>query len=245
VDFDRLSQIAHTHHPIASPLHPAQVRTLLSRLSPPHGSQVLDLGCGWGAWLVELLDLRPDLTATGVDKSLPDAIGAGAGERGVADRLTWVEADATTYVGEAVDTVISVGASHAFGGAAATLEGVRAHLRPGGQLLFGDLIWERPPSPATLAAYEVEADTFPDLAGLLALAREHGYEPGYGHVSTPDEMDDYEWSWTGSLAEWALREATTPEDREQALEAARQHRDVWLTYRGDLGFVTVVLNDIA
>ncbi|MGZ4508677.1 MAG: hypothetical protein ACXVX0_15645, partial [Blastococcus sp.] len=68
-------------------------------------------------------------------------------------------------------------------------------------------------------------------------------EPGFGHVSTAAEWDDYEWSWTGSLATWALTEAA---DRAGALEAARTHRRQWLEgYRGQLGFVTLVLHDIA
>ncbi len=63
---DAFSQIAHRYHRIAAPVGPAQVRALLARLSPPPGSRVVDLGCGWGAWLVELLELRPDLTAVAV-----------------------------------------------------------------------------------------------------------------------------------------------------------------------------------
>lgn len=58
------------------------------------------------------------------------------------------------------------------------------------------------------------------------------------------EWDDYEWSWAGSLTEWALREALTDDDRREALEIARAHHDEWLRgYRGQLGFVTVVLYD--
>lgn len=83
------------------------------------------------------------------------------------------------------------------------------------------------------------------MAGFVAAAQEHEFEPGYGHVSTVQEWDDYEWCWTGSLAEWALRQAATAADRGHALEAARAHREAWLSgYRRQLGFVTVVLNDI-
>ena len=63
----------------------------------------------------------------------------------------------------------------------------------------------------------------------------------YAHVSDAAEWDDYEWSWTGSLTEWALDNPGHP-DAAGALAAAREHRDQWLRgYRGVLGFVTLVL----
>jgi len=70
-----------------------------------------------------------------------------------------------------------------------------------------------------------------------------GWEPGYGHVSSAEEWDDYEWSWTGSLTAWALTEADEA-GRASALQIACTHREEWLAgYRGQLGFVTVVLHD--
>ncbi|MEJ5913678.1 hypothetical protein [Pseudokineococcus sp. 1T1Z-3] len=82
--------------------------------------------------------------------------------------------------------------------------------------------------------------------GFLADARAASFEPGFGHVSTQAEWDDYEWSWTGSLVDWALHEAPTDDDRQQALSTAREHRRQWLGgYRGVLGFATVVLHDVA
>jgi SAM-dependent methyltransferase len=239
MDRATLSRIAHRDHPIAAPVSEAQARVLMSRLSPPANARVLDLGCGSGVWLAELLDLRQDLTGVGVDLALPPEVAQGRTER-----ITWVEADAAGYEAEPVDTVICIGASHAFGGLAPTLDAVRGHIRPGGQVLLGDALWERPPSTAAQEALQAGPDEFPDLAGLVAQARASGFEPGYGHVSTLDEWDDYEWSWTGSLTEWALHEAPTPAEREEALGVARQHRDEWLQgYRGELGFVFVVLND--
>jgi len=239
MDRATLSRIAHRDHAIAAPVSEAQARVLLSRLSPPPNGGVLDLGCGAGVWLAELLDSRPDLTGVGVDIALPPDVADGRSER-----ITWVEADAARYEAEPVDTVICIGASHAFGGLAPTLDAVRRHLRPGGQVLLGDGLWERPPSVAAQEALQAGPDEFPDLPGLLSQARAAGFEPGYGHVSTLGEWDDYEWSWTGALTEWALRDAPTPAERAEALAVARQHRDEWLLgYRGELGFAFVVLND--
>ena len=78
----------------------------------------------------------------------------------------------------------------------------------------------------------------------MRTCEEHGFEVGYAHVSSAQEWDDYEWSWTGSLVEWARSDAPSDADREQALIAARTHRRQWVEgYRGELGFVTAVLHD--
>lgn len=246
VDRAELFDIAHLRHPIAAPVAPGELRELIGWLSPPAGGRAVDLGCGEGEWLQELLLAHPGLTGVGVDHLLPAAAARRAGERGLADRVRWVQADAATFADGQFDVVLCVGASHAFGGLGGTLSAVRTHLRPGGQALLGDTIWEGPPSAAALAALEAAPDDFPDLAGLVRTVREHGFEPSYGHTSTLAEWDRYEYSWTGSLVDWALREAPTPEDRDQALALAREHRDHWLGgWRRELGFATLVLHDLA
>jgi SAM-dependent methyltransferase len=246
VDFRRASAIAHTHHPIAVPVAPENVQALVQRLGAwVEPRSILDLGCGRGRWLLTALQAHPAATGVGVDRAVPAAdVAAAAAERGLTDRVRWEDGDAATWSGDLFDVVFCVGASHAFGGLDGTLEGVRRHLRPGGQVLLGDGIWEAPPSPATQASLEAGPDDYPDLAGLVDRVQAHGFEPGYGHVSTLAEWDDYEWSWTGSLATWALRAAPSAEERRDALAIAREHRTGWLRgYRGQLGFVTLVLHD--
>ncbi|MGY1689209.1 SAM-dependent methyltransferase [Geodermatophilus sp. SYSU D01105] len=240
------SAVAHRWHPIAAPLSDESVRLLLDRLEPPEGARVLDLGCGSGAWLLPLLAARPGLTGVGVDLSAPALTEARrqARLRGLTDRVELVEGDAAAYDGGRFDVVVCVGASHVFGGPAGTLSAVRDHLRPGGQALFGDGFWERGPSSQALAGLGAEPGELPDLAGLTAEVAGQGYEPGYGHLSTAAEWDEYEWCWTGALTGWALREAPDG-DRDAALEMARTHRRQWLHgYRGELGFLTVVLHDL-
>ncbi|MGY1639623.1 SAM-dependent methyltransferase [Geodermatophilus sp. SYSU D00703] len=240
------SAVAHRWHPVAAPLSDESVRLLLERLDPPDGARVLDLGCGSGAWLLPLLAARPDLTGVGVDLSAPALAEARrrVDQRGLADRVELVEGDAAAYDGGPFDVVLCVGASHVFGGPAGTLTAVRGPLRPGGRVLFGDGFWERGPSPQALAGLGAEPGELPDLGGLVVEVARAGFEPGYGHLSSPAEWDEYEWCWTGALTAWALDEAPDG-DRDAALELARTHRRQWLAgYRGELGFLTVVLHDV-
>jgi hypothetical protein len=66
-------------------------------------------------------------------------------------------------------------------------------------------------------------------------------------VSTLGEWDDYEWAWAGALVRWAVSQPPdAAAQREAALDAAREHREAWLSgYRRYLGFVTLVLQDMA
>lgn len=239
------SAIAHRRHPIAAPVSDANLRRILERLAVPAGGRVLDLGCGFGQWLLAALEAAPGATGVGVDTSAPAlaAAGIGAGQRQLADRVRFEEADAASWTGGSFDAVLCVGATHAFGGLAATLAAVRSHLDPGGRVLLGEGFWDGEPTPQAMSALGAEPGELPSLVDLVVEAQQAGFEPGYGHVSSAEEWDDYEWSWTGSLTEWALTEASDA-DRASALAMAGTHRDEWLAgYRGQLGFLTLVLHD--
>jgi SAM-dependent methyltransferase len=240
MDRQMISALAHADHPIAAPLGPDSVRALLARAVRRGDERLLDLGCGGGAWLLHALADHPRVRAEGVDLSGPALARAetAAVDLGVRDRLVLHRADAATYTSDTTfDVVLSVGASHAFGGLPQSLAAARRHLAPGGSVIVGDGFWERPPTPDAvemLGALE-------DLPATVGRVVADGWTPVYGHVSTREELDDYEWSWTGSLASWALDRPGDPEAAE-ALAAATTHRDEWLTaYRSAFGFVCLVL----
>ncbi len=236
-----ISHHAHAHHPVMAPLSDASVARLLDRLLPSSG-RLLDLGCGQGEWIRRALSVRHGVTAVGVD--LHVGSDAGALAPGQASRAVFVEADAAAWTGGLFDAVLAVGVSHVFGGPGETLDAVRRHLAPGGRVLLGDGIWDVPPTPAALTALEATPEEMPDLVALLDLVARKGFEVVHAHVSTLEEWDEYEWSWTGSLAQWALDPERDPAERDQALEASHAHRQAWLTgYRGVLGFATLVLVD--
>jgi SAM-dependent methyltransferase len=267
VDRALASVIAHRWHPVAAPVSDRTVERLLDRLGLRAGSRVLDLGCGTGEWVQRAVALAPGARGIGVDASAPalEAARAGAARRGLADRVAFEQADAACWPGPAepdparagaprprsvgaFDAVLCVGVGHVFGGPAGTLAAARRHLAPGGRVLLGEGFWEHPPDQATLDALGAAPNELPDLPGLVEAAAEGGFEPGWGHVSTAEEWDDHEWSWTGALAERALTHAARAEgadgDAAEALEPARSHRRAWLGgYRGRLGFLTVVLRD--
>jgi SAM-dependent methyltransferase len=244
MDRQRLSTIAHTHHPIAAPVYGVNVNRLLHRCGRQPNARILDLGCGQAWWALQALAYHVDGHADAVDNS-PHALeraAAAAQGRELADRLTLHERDARSYVPDGdYDLVMCVGATHVFDGFAGTLAAAGRHVNPDGVLLVGECFWEVPPTPAALAALEAQPSDYTDLAGLVDTAENAGWTPVYAHVSDAAEWDDYEWSWTGSLTEWALDNPGHPSAAD-ALAQARAHRDGWLRgYRGVLGFATLVL----
>jgi hypothetical protein len=89
--------------------------------------------------------------------------------------------------------VLSVGATHAFGGLLPTLAAARKHLAPGGRVLIGEGFWDRAPSQE---AMEMLGD-FTDLATTVDRVVADGWTPVDGHISTRRELDDYEWACWG------------------------------------------------
>jgi SAM-dependent methyltransferase len=243
MDRARISDLAHADHPIASPLGDDTVDRLLSAAVAGRGT-VLDLGCGDGSWLLRALRREPSLVAVGVDHSDAgfDRVRAQAEREGLSPRLDLVCADASSWTSaDEFDVVLSIGASHAFGGLEPTLAAIDGHLAPGGRALVGECFWERTPTPHVLDLLGARPDDYDDLATTVEVAASRGWVPLHGHVSTLEEWDDYEWSWTGALARWASDHPDDP-DRDQVLTASVEHRRAWLQgYRGTLGFLTLLL----
>jgi SAM-dependent methyltransferase len=244
MDRQRLVSIAHSHHSIAAPVSGVNVNRLLRRAGREPAARILDLGCGEAAWAMQALAHHPDGHADGVDvnRFALERAASAAAERGLADRLTLHERDARTYVADGDhDLVMCVGSTHAFGGFAEALDGAGRHVNRDGVLLVGEGFWETPPTAAALDALDAKPAEFDDLPGLVAQAERAGWTPIYAHVSDLAEWDHYEWSWVGSLTEWALDNPGHP-DAAEALAAAREHRAQWLGgYRRVLGFATLVL----
>ncbi|WP_241253710.1 class I SAM-dependent methyltransferase [Streptomyces sp. W1SF4] len=237
---EQISEIAHARHPIKSPLDDDAVGRLLEHGLPRGDERVLDLGCGTAEWLLRALAARPHLHAEGVDVSeaaLTQARRAASG-LGVGERLVLHQEDAADFVSsQPFDLVISVGATHAFGGLLPTLAAARGHLAPGGRVLIGESFWDRPPSPAAVEMFG-DLDT---LATTVDRVVADGWTPVHGHVSTRGELDAYEWACWGSLAAWALDHPTDPAAA-HVLATADTHRSQWLHgYRESFGFLCLVL----
>lgn len=232
-------EVAYRYMRWNTPLSADHADLLLELLSVNAGHLVADLGCGWGQLLIRTIAKTPTSHGIGVDTA-EWALARGralAIEQGVSDRVAFVAAEASTWA-ESADRVVSIGASHAWGGTLKALRGLMHVVRPGGRMLYGDGCWDRAP---TSAASKLLGD---GVLSLSAIADE-GIDAGWRilHLGTADqhEWDEFESSWRRGREEWSL---SNPDDRRvQELRAGLDERlrEYLNVYRGVLGFAYLVL----
>ena len=193
---DDFRRLAHAGLTFNAPLSEARASALVAALPISPGHHVLDLGCGWGELLLRILSAHPATTGTGVDTSL-EALDRGvrsAAERGLFERVEFVETDAATFVDHA-DIVLCVASSHALGGTAEALTLLRESVTPGGRVLFGDAFWASTP----VATARETIGELPTLDEVHATARAAGFGIERDEVSSLAEWDAFEAAWRSGL----------------------------------------------
>jgi cyclopropane fatty-acyl-phospholipid synthase-like methyltransferase len=225
-----------------APLSDAHADELISALRVGAHEKVVDLGCGWGELLLRVLAAEPTARGVGVEQDEANVARAraNADARGLGERVDIEQGDATNWSG-AADVAIVIGASHAWGGTAPTLDAVRPRLRRGGRLLLGEGIWEQPCTAAALAALDAQPDDFLTSAGLVDVCLDRGFRMLSFSTATIAEWDSFESRFAAGRERWLAANPDSPHAVEVRAELDR-HRNEWLNgYRGILGFAYLVL----
>jgi SAM-dependent methyltransferase len=206
----------------------------------------LDLACGKGEMLCQWAK-RWGITGTGVDISkvfLPFAQQR-AQELGVADQLTFIEAEAGAYAAGAgagaFDIVSCIGATWIGQGLVGTLKLMLPALKPGGLLLVGEPYWIDPPPDEAYAAFGNNKDEFTSLAGTLDRFESLDLELVEIVLSNQDDWDRYAAAQWLSIDTWVRAHPDDPEVT-AIREWSAQARRYYLTYeRRYLGWGVFVL----
>ncbi|GAB3658779.1 SAM-dependent methyltransferase [Glycomyces tarimensis] len=232
------------HLDFNSPIAPWRAERLVAALAAASPASIVDIGCGWGELLLRLAQAAPDASATGVDSDaeLLDRARANAAERGLNERVAFVEYQGESWT-EPADLVICVGASHAFGGSATALAELARIVEPGGRLLFGDGFWERVPNRDRLDHMwpGTTAGDFLELADLVDAGTAAGLRPLRVEAVEQSEWDDFESDFAADTETWLLANPASPEAA-GIRERADRHRGWWLRgHRRFLGFAYLTL----
>lgn len=218
------SRIAHGLLPMAAPLDPDVLGTILALISLDERSRVLDVGCGRAALLLDLTCER-GVQGTGVDVD-PDALHdarASAIARGCSERVAFVASPALdTAWDEPFDVTVCIGASHALGGPHAALEHLARWTRPGGHCVWGEGFWRRDPDTAYLAWIGGTADELSTHHGNAVAARDRGWSPIWSAVTSDAAWDRYEGLYRLAMSRHLAQHPDDPD-----ADAFRAHSERW------------------
>jgi SAM-dependent methyltransferase len=206
VDLPRSFAIRESSHRILNPFTPEKLATLGQALHLRAGTSVLDLASGKGEMLCTWARDH-GISGIGVDIStaFTRAAEARADEIGVADRVTLIRADASTFVApEPVHIAACCGATWIGGGVAGTIRLLERSLCPSGIILIGEPFWRAvPPDQETVeACYAQSRDDFKSLPGLIELIQECGWDLVEMVLANQDSWDRYAAAQWFNIRTW-------------------------------------------
>ena len=229
-----------------APLSEQRADRLVRFLADGSPGTVLDIGCGWAALLLRVLESLPEAVAEGVDLDA-ESIARGQAQavvRHLTDRVDLRVDDARDLAG-GWDAVICIGASQVWGAPveeaqplpyAAALDALRGLVSRGGRVVYGDGIWSRPPTPAATAPLAGRDDEFLTLGGVVDLAVAAGFAPLAVHEASLDEWDVFESGYAAGYARWLTSHDADDPEAPQVRELAERQRTAYFSgYRGVLG----------
>ncbi|MFF7178659.1 methyltransferase [Streptomyces sp. NPDC008121] len=237
------------------PLSEARATRLIERLAAPAPATVLDIGCGWGELLMRVLEAAPGATGVGLDINGEDLARGRvlAGERGLADRVEFVEESALGTTRGPVDAILCLGSSQALcdpdqpHDPAAALRELRRLVTPGGRVVLGEGFWERTPTAEQLAGMwpDARTDDHLSLGGLVDLAIEAGFRPAWIETASREEWEEFESGYRHATELWLAAHPDHPLAAETRTRVDRQ-RSAWLNgYREVLGIAYLTLVPVA
>ncbi|MEM9382810.1 MAG: class I SAM-dependent methyltransferase [Planctomycetota bacterium] len=211
-----------------APLGPERARDLAARIGDAGARRVLDLCCGRGALLCDVLRGSAGARGTGVDLDADSIAAAEARARadGVGDRARFEVGDAARWLDEApgeVDAVACVGGSHAFGGADGMLAAF-ARSTDARIALIGDGVYASAPDERVVEMLGPLASSMVDYERRAAGA---GWRVLWSDRSTLDEWDAFEGGWTEAVRALGTTDAAA---------FAREREAAYRLYRGVLEF---------
>ncbi|UXA17263.1 cyclopropane-fatty-acyl-phospholipid synthase family protein [Mycobacterium sp. SMC-4] len=206
MDLPRIFTIRESSHRIHNPFTADKLAVLGQALWLEPGTRVLDLASGSGEMLCTWARDH-GVTGTGVDIStvFTEQARRRADDLGVADQVSFVHADASTFVADQlVDLAACLGATWIGGGVAGTVALLNSSLRPGGLLLIGEPYWRQavPDRDTATACGAGGVDDFLVLPELIEQFGDLGLDVVEMVLADQDSWDRYRAAQWLNLRRW-------------------------------------------
>ena len=225
---------------IMNPTTPEKVLAAGRAAGLRKGSRVVEAGCGNGT-ILALWGREYGVSGVGVEAREDACSRAEEAFRaaGLGDRIAVRCMDAREYVpDEPFDCAIAIGASHIWGGFAATLDALLSMVTDEGTIVIGDRCWGSDRTPPEFAREWPEVLTEYEILGVV---REAGLDVAAVIRASDDDWDRYESGIWQSLLSWLAENPGHPE-RELVIDYLHRLQEEYFGYsREHMGWAIFVL----
>jgi SAM-dependent methyltransferase len=213
------NRIAYAALDVCNGVEMAAIEGAVARTGLPVGATAVDIGTGNAAVAIRLAQ-RFGFSVTAIEY---DPLMAGlareriaAADPGAGGRVTLIVGTATEGLATlpAADLITALGTTNVNGERRPTPEAamgfLKTGLKPGGWLLWGDLVWIADP-PAPLRQIAEVTNWYTDDPGWKASARAAGFEVVWSEISPQAVFDAYAAAADGAARDWLAANPDAPE----------------------------------
>lgn len=220
-------RIAYETLDVCNGVEMSTVETMVERAAPAPGALAADVGTGNGGVAIRLARrFGLSVTAIEYDPGMAELARARIAAAQVEHEVSLVVEPAADALRAMVplDLIVALGTTDVTGQKRPTPEDaltfLRSRLKPGGWLLWGDLVWLSEP-PAPLRQLVEVTNLYADDAGWRAAAQAAGFEVVEVRLSSQEVFDAYARDSVGAVRDWLAANPDAPEAPRVASSADR------------------------
>lgn len=192
----------------------AAIEWAVARAGLERSARVADVGTGNAGVAIRMADFGLDVTAIEYDPLMAELARARIAAAGAeVDLVTGSAAEVLAGLAP-LDLITALGTTNINGEGRPTPEAgfafLKTRLKPGGWLLWGDLVWIAEP-PAPLRMIAEATNSYTDDAGWKAAAEAAGFEVVWSEVSPQAVFDAYAAAADGAARDWLAAHPDSPE----------------------------------
>ena len=210
-------RIAYEVREVCNGVEMSAIETAVARTALKPGATAIDIGTGNASVAIRLAErFGLVVSAIELDPVMAELARLRINEAGAQDKVVLTVARSAEVLARTppVDLIVALGTTDVTGEGRPTpqagFSALRRSLKPGGWLLWGDIVWRAEP-PAPLRQITEVTNLYTDDAGWRAAAAAAGFEVVDGRISPPDVFEAYPRDSIAAARAWADAHPEAPE----------------------------------